>query len=477
MTPSRVGVADTELVALLELLHPGGPGRSAHVVGSGPPPSGGADIVLVEPSFGDCLGASGRRFADSVRAAATTGALVALRAPAFRRWWCSRRLRSAGFRAEGAFLVRPPRRRARLLVPAGGDAAAYAANRLRPARRSWQRLAAAALRSQTGGLAASLAGPTLSIVAELSASTTLEWLSFAGRAPRRREVVAFRGDGGDRRLLVFEHGVSEPMASVLVRMAAEHASAATREAPASAATAGAAVPRALGRRTLGLHDVSVETAVAGAPAVAVLASRPRALLPTLDLVAAWLERWNLASARAVLDPYDLLERELLGPARELDASYCDAVAPLAEKLEAAGACEVETHGDLTMWNVLVDVERGGLGVVDWETSRSGGLPLVDLLYAAVDARAAVDSYRDRLGAFKNCFTADGDVAGAVEAWVQRLAHVLSLTPEFVVVAFHACWLNHARNEAAQGATDEQPFRRIVDWLLTDGTRLGQWARP
>ena len=69
---------------------------------------------------------------------------------------------------------------------------------------------------------------------------------------------------------------------------------------------------------------------------------------------------------------------------------------MTAQAEAAGEPlpTVAAHGDLTMSNVLLG--EGAPGVVDWEASTATGVPLRDLLYAAVDATAAADGYRDRL---------------------------------------------------------------------------------
>ena len=109
---------------------------------------------------------------------------------------------------------------------------------------------------------------------------------------------------------------------------------------------------------------------------------------------------------------------------------------------------VAVHQDLTMANVLVDDDR--LGIVDWASARPEGLPLMDFFYAALDARAAVDGYRDRSAAFRQCFMHGGDWYDLVAGLERRVAEELSLARDAADLAFHECWRHHAANEARRG---------------------------
>ena len=122
---------------------------------------------------------------------------------------------------------------------------------------------------------------------------------------------------------------------------------------------------------------------------------------------------------------------------------------------------VATHNDLTMVNVFVE-RSGSLGVVDWESAREQGLPLVDFYYAAADAAAAANRYADRLAAFREQF---GDEAGSMSTareLERRLVGALGLRPEVVQLAFHVCWIQHAAAE--QRATLEPAHRPFLEIL-------------
>src|SRR5207302_1122894 len=108
----------------------------------------------------------------------------------------------------------------------------------------------------------------------------------------------------------------------------------------------------------------------------------------------------------------------------------------------------------TMANVLLG-RRGGIGIVDWDTVRADGLPLVDFLYAAVDAHAAADRYRDPAASFDACVASP-----EVEAHRARLAAALGLEPAVAELCFDACWLGHAANESKR-PEGTRPFLRIA----------------
>jgi aminoglycoside phosphotransferase (APT) family kinase protein len=160
------------------------------------------------------------------------------------------------------------------------------------------------------------------------------------------------------------------------------------------------------------------------------------------------------------------ECELLAPAVRLGADLPDADGYLrwlrARAADAAGAPlpTVATHGDLTMSNVLLG--DGAPGVVDWEASSATGVPLRDLLYAAVDATAAGDGYRNRLDAFLRCFPDGAGATGPLGRLLEQLRRVAGLTEATMTLCVHACWLQHAADEQAKRASSEsRPFLAIV----------------
>jgi hypothetical protein len=125
-----------------------------------------------------------------------------------------------------------------------------------------------------------------------------------------------------------------------------------------------------------------------------------------------------------------------------------------------------------MSNVLLG--DGPPAIVDWEAASSTGLPLRDLLYAAVDATAARDGYRDRLAAFVRCFP-DRGVSGSLGGLLEQLRRSAGLSERTTTLCVHACWLQHAADERAKRATGEpRPFLEIVR-RLAERARAGQGA--
>jgi aminoglycoside phosphotransferase (APT) family kinase protein len=179
------------------------------------------------------------------------------------------------------------------------------------------------------------------------------------------------------------------------------------------------VPTVLDERTVNGLPVTIESAVPGKVAADVIARRPSDAGGILERLTEHLARWN--------------EQTFAGTS-------------------------VAVHQDLTMANVLVDDER--LGLVDWASSRPDGLPLTDFFYAALDARAAVDGYRDRVNALRECFSPNGDWftrVGTLEAAVTRR---LGIDSELADRAFMACWENHAANEQRRGEVGQ--FQAVLD---------------
>jgi hypothetical protein len=185
--------------------------------------------------------------------------------------------------------------------------------------------------------------------------------------------------------------------------------AALRTLGPAAAAAGVAVPTVLDELELDGVPVTIETVVAGRPAAEALRRNETAARELIAGLTTWLVRWNAGTR---------------------DGSI------------------VAVHQDLTMTNVLLTDQA--LGIVDWASARPDGLPLTDFFYAALDARAAIDGYRDRSAAFRECFLSGGDWYELVSALERRILDELSLTRDDADRAFHECWNHHAANEARRG---------------------------
>jgi hypothetical protein len=107
------------------------------------------------------------------------------------------------------------------------------------------------------------------------------------------------------------------------------------------------------------------------------------------------------------------------------------------------------------------------GVIDWETAQPSFLPLADFVYAAVDAVAAIDDYRDRPGAYAACFVPGGRYTHLVAQLQNQLIEKLGLTGDEVTLCCHAAWISFAlaeRRESAKAIPDE--FLQIVQQAAT-----------
>jgi len=240
----------------------------------------------------------------------------------------------------------------------------------------------------------------------------------------------------------------------------------------SAAQAGAHVPSVIALGSVNGRPVVVETALEGRSAAAVLNTRPGRLGDVLDRVTTWLERWSCLTR--VTQPIDAaqLQTEVLEPAAMLGLgeAYRRWLEHRCEALAGRPAPLVDAHNDLTMWNVLLD-DRGGMGIVDWETARQRSMPLGDLFYAVVDAVSAADSYRNRIHAFTECFSPGGAHAARVRALERRLQNAVEASEEIAQLSLHACWLQHAANEhRATPPGEARPFLEIVRMMASWSTR-------
>jgi phosphotransferase family enzyme len=427
----------------LALLHPAGLVTNALVVGEDAPPllTAGlrdthgdrpADLIVVAPGAGadDAARVLRERLAPD-------GLAYVISNP-----WTARVIaRRAGLRVSEGMLHIGGRMAPSFLVPARPDVLRWAVRSLTTSARA---AAASALRVPPG------------------------WMAPAAvlQRPGGRALASWFDDGdgdvvvGRSTALLVRAGSLAAVAKTGPRAHAEQA--ALERVGQSAHEAGAAVPRVLGSKELAEHVV-IETGIEGRPAATVLARRPRELEHLLARLTDWLVRWNAATARAATLESDLLDSAVLGPARALGvpSDYGSWLERRCTELEGTSVKLVDTHNDLTTANVLWN-DTAPLGIVDWE-SASTGFPLTDLFYAVADAHAASERFRDRAAAFRTAST-----AGA--KWERQLVDRLGLDGRTAELAFHACWLGHAANEASRGAA-ERPFGEIVRMIAREGIRM------
>jgi hypothetical protein len=363
---------------------------------------------------------------------------------------------------DGVALLRlPARARAAVAREAGlelGPGVLEIGGRLVPAERGAVRWALGAVPASARGRLAALApGWALGLVAPAAiarppGSRPLgAWLRTCGSGT---SVVAARGAAflldGDRLRLAAKVGAGPP-----ARRELSEARALAELGPAARAS-GADVPELVEEGELGGQPLLVTTGVDGRPASVLLADRPGRRDALVARIADWLLRWNLATATEATLSRDLLEREVLAPARAV-GTLVPELERLARAVEGRPVKLVAAHNDLTTANVLVGDDR--LAVVDWDTAAARTLPLTDLFYAVADAEAATHDFADR-------------VATTSTEHEQRFKDALGLDGAVADFCFHACWLRHAANESLRPDERARPFLEIARTVSARRIRMG-----
>jgi thiamine kinase-like enzyme len=249
----------------------------------------------------------------------------------------------------------------------------------------------------------------------------------------------------------------------------------------SARSAGAQIPQLLSFGRLNQYPVLLQSPISGQSFAKLLSFQPNRLPEVFDCITAWLERWNLETM--VVRPLnsELLERDLLTPAASLAPllekgdEYRDWLQMRSARLVGAPSPLVATHNDLTMWNIFRE-DKEDIGIIDWETARDTGLPLVDLFYAVVDGVAATQGYTDRFKAFAACFVAGGTHKPVIDSLVRRLQRGIRVPDEMLELCFHSCWIHHAANEHHSTGESQGPFIKIVQWLALNRYHISTWIR-
>ena len=213
--------------------------------------------------------------------------------------------------------------------------------------------------------------------------------------------------------------------------------------------------------------VLLESVVPGDLAAALLLSQRISSSALLASLGERLLAWSRKTVVSRKIDAAWIEREVLRPADEIvplledGEKYGEWLRARCLALTGADVPLVATHGDLTMWNVLVTT-RGSLGIVDWEAGTLEGLPLRDLCYAAWDITSAAHRYSDRVGAFRKCFEVGGPEGRQLSRLLTQLGQALGLSRNSALLCFHACWLQHAVEETGKRSSREsRPFLEIL----------------
>jgi len=437
-------VGSTKRRSPLELLHPDGIALTSLVLGDSCPPGlepepGGTEADAVE-----LVVVAGAELGPALQTAATRLApdgVLYVAAPPRR---AAKAIEAAGLAPGPALLTLRGAGSRRLLVPA--QAAAYALDQLVPAAGWRGRAARVAVRAGGARLLPHFA-PSGIVARRPGARPLHEWLRTQGGVDTDSAIVSW--SDGSSHLVHAGNSVA--------KVGGGTAEAETlRELGPAARVAGALVPEPVRTGTVAGLPLLVESAVPGKPASSHLT--PSRIPAYLDELVRWLERWNVATARPRPLGQGELDRAVVAPLRalELDGEHRRRLEERCLRAIGRSVPFVAAHHDLTTANVLVG---NGLGIVDWDAAEAAALPLTDFFYAAADARAAADGFRDRVGAFARTFAADGTPALDVEPLQARLVAALGLEPDVVQLCFDACWLRHAANELAQSGPG--PFVEIA----------------
>ena len=299
-----------------------------------------------------------------------------------------------------AVLPLPDARTPELLLPLGQRAAVrYAVRRWRPGTtplETTRNLAARELiargiappgRAPTA-IAAREAGPPafVAAAAELVGTVRLDWFAAFGLWPNPETRGAF---------FLFERGRPEPDWVVkfaripgLERVFDGDAAGLARAADAGGLVA-AAAPRLLGRLDADPLCASVETAAHGERLSTILRGGA-ARADKLALVERFAE-WLVAVARQTAAPAATLAPERERLEREVVPRWTGRGLPADVVARLPSLASVFQHGDL--WGDNIFVAKTGFGVVDWESAKTHGAPLWDLLYFLTGALALADGAR------------------------------------------------------------------------------------
>jgi hypothetical protein len=443
------------------------------------PADGAHDLAIIAPSPSEADEEWIRAAIERSAASLEPGGVVYLLLPPSARGQARRILRSHGFVLETSLVHLPSAAGTRQLVPLERRAARDSFARV-VRLTAWKRLALRVAFGAGGGpLLATMLPDTALVARRPGGGPLLAWL-WAHTPPgtsARQAAIASSWSSAGAGVVVHPVGGSDA-AGVVAKLSLAPGAQQSHEAESlallgtAAERAGAMVPELVAAFDLAGLPVLVESRIDGRLAAPELMRRRRLLAPTFTSVADWLARWQADTARRSPLSRDQLERELLEPA-ELVApllgggdAYLDRLRALCARVEGTPTPLVDSHNDLTMWNVVLHAQ-GRLGVVDWEEGRRRTLPLKDFFYMAADAAAATRAYRDRPEAVAACFERGGTHSALVLARQSRMVLELDVDRDVADVCFHACWLGHAANEhRAAGPGDERPFLAIVERLAS-----------
>jgi len=433
----------------------------------------GVQVVDDDPDLVVCE----RRHA---RQAARLGAATVLVLGAARR-----PLRRAGYTTR-VILVRPGPGGPRLYVPVDSGAAVRTAL-LSPApgRTALKHLATTAV------VTALRAGAPLPGALTLGTRSSAPPLFLSAALGREfsGQWYLLTGEGDDlQRLVWFTFGDGREQPDRVVKCSRVQGNEAAFDREAIALDALESLPSELRRHAPALKGrmrverlpVTVETAAPGRQ----LHVELQAGSDRRDVVAAiadWIVELGAATrqdASALRPELERLEREVL-PAW----SSSGAPAGLARELPAMPA--VLQHNDIGCWNV--HVHDGEFTVIDWESTRTAGLPLWDLLYFLTDAlaeQAASSENLQKHRAVPRLLRGELEESRTLFDRVARAAERLDVPAAAVGPIATLGWLEHARSpdaraeiaslHDAESGAERFPLEEVASYWLADPALGVEW---
>jgi aminoglycoside phosphotransferase len=476
--------------SVLEYLHPDGIAQTSLLLGSNCPEilrpelqarfNGKADLFIISPSVKEATSQAWLEAAVQAMSAylSADGIGYVLVSPRW-RWKIINFLRDAGLVLDTAFWHFPDPSSSRNLTPIERVPGQFFVNTIMP-KPSWKRTAAMWMLRfwATRQFLIYFWNPVGISIRRPNARPLFQWMFRGGRRISAGTAIlrtSWRGSKGANIFYGFPGDDVAP--SVIAKtVSVENSANLNNEAKIlenvakEASRARMHVPKIIGRQQNDQYSTLLLSFLAGQSAADLLASQPDMLVPLMEKISRWLERWHRATV--VFRPLtrELLERTLLAPAQRLAPLIPDGDKyqyRLMKQCEATVGKTVplvNTHNDLTMANVFMERDDH-LGILDWETGCSESFPLVDFYYAVTDAVQSTENRRNRLAAFKACYLRDGPYFTKVDAWREQLQSAIDSPPGFSELCFHACWLHHASNEQqVTGPEEPRPFLEIVQWL-------------
>ena len=133
------------------------------------------------------------------------------------------------------------------------------------------------------------------------------------------------------------------------------------------------------------------------------------------------------------------------------------------------------HNDLGSWNIVVPDGRP-FTALDWESARSGGLPLWDLLYFLADSLTLIDGSAGTREGFARLFRGESASSEWLFSWIRRAVDSLAIAPDRVGPIVTACWLHHGLSRGARLATLGEHVTTAADTDWRADAYASTWLR-